>query len=151
MAEEQKPVKRIVSWGEYLRIWMWKIVNSAFLCIVLVAISVGFLVFVASVISIIGAMLPALWIVNLVLGISGLIASLWIAREGITLIKEIVEEDDGVPAALANTLNLAPTESLVRPSAKPVEPQQAVLLRAASRINSTPAEQLVRPVGGSGD
>ncbi len=50
-----------------------------------------------------------------------------------------------VPITRSNVGLLPDQESLVRPSQKNIEQQQAILLRAASQSDTTPPDQLVRP------
>ena len=156
MAEEQKPVRRIVSWGEYLNIWMGKIVISSILGIGFVFLIGVFCLFILGVISALPTPVSGhggfqLALVVPCLGVFGLMGAVFIVRLGISSIKVIVQEDEGIPLALAKPTDLPPTDSLVRPSTEPLEPQQSVLLRAASDRDTTPAEQLVRPVWGNGE
>ena len=74
------------------------------------------------------------------------VASLLLLYLGVRALKEIKKVETGIPLTRANTANLPAPDSLVRPSQKPLQAQETVLLRAATETIQT-QEELLRASG----
>ena len=150
MSQNEKPAKKIVSRGEYVRVQLERVatligrVAFRFMLPILGITQCCFLaknLFITPNISLNLSLFILFWIVMLpILG-----AGIWVffTMDG-KLAKHAAEIDNVVPLTKAMASNVPAQESLVRASSEPSVAAETVLLRAADYNSTTPPEQLVR-------
>lgn len=155
MKQEQQTGKRIVSKREYAAVqakrWSVRIGGAVIFLIALLLATFGVVPLLLILVRI--GNTPALPNHNrqhlALAGLSFLILTLFgtvfkLGQWGRNMARQGASIDPGIPLTRHNTADLPAPDSLVRASSKPVQAQEAVLLRAAAQEVETPAEELVR-------